>query len=212
MVGIVKGVDRGQRLGDDVGDRDREQPVAALFAQFEEAAVVPRANQELVEFVGAVVVHAAAGMPAGQVFPVQREVLVAADRRHDACIDVGIARQATALAAIRPECPDRDAHGHAGVATAAARPIDDVAGAAEAPVQRQRIGLRQARVARVEDQVAGLAPLPVAAGMGARVEHAQVVGLGSHADRIAPAFSGAQAALSTNDGGRRFPCTPGECR
>ena len=127
MVGIVEGVDGGQRMLDDVGDRDREQPVRAVFAQFEEAAFVPRADQELVELVGAVVVHATTGVSARQVFPVQREVFVGSNRRHDPRVDVGIARQAASLAAVRSERVHRDAHRHAGMATAATRPVDDVA-------------------------------------------------------------------------------------
>ena len=133
-------------------------------------------------------------MARAEIAAIQREVLVAALRRQDARVDVGVAREAAALAAIGRERGDVDAHRHAGVAAAAMRAVHDVAGAAEAGAQRVRIQLGQAFVAGIEHEVAGDAFRPVAAGMLAGMEHPQpgvapvaavVVGA-VHGRRIAP--------------------------
>ena len=59
-VRIVERVHRRQGLvADQVGDRHAEQPMRGVLAQLHEAALRPGANQELVEFEGPVVVHAA---------------------------------------------------------------------------------------------------------------------------------------------------------
>src|SRR5690606_12809488 len=64
---------------------------------------------------------------------------------------------------------------HAGAAAHAVRAIDDVAGAAEPPLQRLRIETGQAIVVRIEHQVARHPLGPVAAGVVAGVEQPQVV-------------------------------------
>ena len=167
--------------------------MAAVFAQFQKAALVPGADQELFEFRRAVVVHAATRVLGQQVPAIQRQVLLGAHRRDDPRVDIRIARQATTLAAVGLERGHRHAHRDAGLAAHATGPVHDIAGTAEAPVQRLRIQLRQARVAWVQDQVARLAVRPVAAGMRAGPEHAYVVGIGAHAPSIAPTpFSRAQ--------------------
>jgi hypothetical protein len=172
---IVEGVHGRQRVIGNVGDRNGQQPMRRTLAQFQEAALRPRADQELVELGSAMAVHAAMRMARGQITLVEREMLLAAFGRQDACIDIGIAREAAALAAIGDERIDRNAHRDAGVASLAVRPIDDVAGTAEAPAQRQRIQLRQPRIARVQHQVARFAVGPVAAGMLAGVEQAHLI-------------------------------------
>ena len=100
------------------------------------------------------------------------------------------APQAAALTAVGPEPVHWDAHRHARAAVAAMRPVHDVARASETPAQRQRIPLRQTRIARVQHQVACHAVWPVPAGVFARVEQTQIVGVvvgfGAHARRIAP--------------------------
>src|SRR3546814_11140841 len=85
---------------------------------------------------------------------VQGELLVGALRGHHAHGDVGIAAQAAALAAVGDEVTDGDAYRHAGAAVAAVGTVDEVAGAAESPVQCLRVEARQERVARVEAKVA----------------------------------------------------------
>jgi hypothetical protein len=105
-------------------------------------------------------------------------------------VHLRIARQAAALASIGPEARDRDPHRHAGAALCAVRAVDDVAGAAEAPAQRERIPLPHARIARVEDEVARDAVRPVAARVFGGLEQAEVVcvlaGVGAHGCSIAP--------------------------
>ena len=77
-----------------------------MFTQFQETAIVPGADQELLEFLGTMVVHAAAGMACAEIFSIQRQVFMRPFRRHDAHIDVRIARQATPLAAVGLEAGD----------------------------------------------------------------------------------------------------------
>jgi hypothetical protein len=55
------------------------------------------------------------------------------------------------------------------------RPVQDVARAAEAPLQGLRVDRGQASIVRIEHQVAGHALGPVAAGMLACMEQPQVV-------------------------------------
>src|SRR5690606_5376473 len=133
------------------------------------------ADQELVELVRAVSVHAAAGMARGQVALVQRKPLGAAFGGQHAGVDRRVAPQAAALAAVGMEILYRDAHRHAGAAAHAVRAIDDVAGAAEPPLQRLRIETGQAIVVRIEHQVTRHPLGPVAAGVVAGVEQPQVV-------------------------------------
>src|SRR3546814_8852150 len=73
---------------------------------------------------------------------VQGELLVGALRGHHAHGDVGIAAQAAALAAVGDEVTDGDAYRHAGAAVAAVGTVDEVAGAAESPVQCLRVETR----------------------------------------------------------------------
>ena len=174
-------IHRRQPATDAVRHRHRQQPARAVVAgqpHLHEARLGPAADQELVELDGAVAIHAAIAMACGQVALVQLEMLGGAPRRRDPRLDVGIACQAAALAAVGLEGGHRDAHGHAGAALLAVRPVDQVAGAAESPVQRLRVDVRQARVARVEHEVARAAFGPVAAGMATGLEQAQVVGRG----------------------------------
>jgi hypothetical protein len=148
-----------------------------IDAQFEEAPLRPAADQELFEFRGAVSVHATIAMTCAQVALVQCEVLAAALRRQHPRLDVGIARKTSALAAIGHEIRDGDAHRDAGAATAAVRAVDEVARAAKAPGQRARIDFEQARIVRIEHQIARIALRPVTAGVLAGVEQTQAVDL-----------------------------------
>ncbi len=173
LVRIEERVDRRQRAFDAVGHRHGQQPAAG--AELQEAAVRPRADQELLELRRAVVVHPAAEVAREEIAPVQRELFVGAPRRDHAHGDIGIAAQAAALAAVGDEVGHRHAHRHAGPAAAAVRAVDQVAGAAEAPAERLRIEPRQARVARIQHQVARGAVGKVAARVRAGVEHAQAL-------------------------------------
>ena len=172
-VGVEERVDRRERIVGQVGDRDRDQP--AVQPQFQQAAIVPAPDQELVELRRAMVVHAAVDVTRAQVAPVQRQALVVAPGRQDARCDVGVARQGPALAAIGHEGGDRNAHRDAGPACRAVRPVEQVAGSAEAPAQRLRIGQREAGILGIEHEIAGHALGPVTAGVGAAVEQAQFV-------------------------------------
>ena len=124
-------------------------------------------------------------MARAQVALVQGDVFVAAFGRQHPRHHVGVAREAAALAAAGAEAGDGDAHRDAGAATAAMRAVDDAAGTAEAPAQRDRVGLRQARVARVDDQVAGDAFGEIPADVVAGMEHAQLFGF-AHERSLAP--------------------------
>ena len=144
------------------------------FAQFQEPALRPRTDQELVELGDTVAIHAAVAMTVREIALVEREVFVAAFGGQDARVDIGIAGCAAALAATGNEFGHRDAHGDARAAAMAVRAIDDVARTTESPAQRQRVQARQARIARIQDQVPRIALGPVAAGMVAGVEEAQL--------------------------------------
>src|SRR6478735_358765 len=168
-----------------------------VFAQLQEPALRPRTDQELVELRHPVAIHAAVAMARAEIALVKREMLIGAIGREDPRVDVGIARQAAALSAIRQEVIDRNPHGDAGAATMAVRPIDDVARPPESPAQRHRIQPRQARIARIEHEVARIALGPVTAGMIAGVEQAQLADglvllerIAAHAASIAPAAQG----------------------
>src|SRR3546814_2987609 len=78
FVRIVEGVHSRERAFDAVGHGHAEQ--AAVDAELEETPVRPRADQELLELAGAVVVHAAAAMARLEVALVQGELLVGALR------------------------------------------------------------------------------------------------------------------------------------
>src|SRR3546814_15087921 len=69
FVRIVEGVHGRERAFDAVGHGHAEQ--AAVDAELEETPVRPRADQELLELAGAVVVHAAAAMARLEVALVQ---------------------------------------------------------------------------------------------------------------------------------------------
>src|SRR3546814_2046227 len=71
FVRIVEGVHGRERAFDAVGHGHAEQ--AAVDAELEETPVRPRADQELLELAGAVVVHAAAAMARLEVAMVQGE-------------------------------------------------------------------------------------------------------------------------------------------
>ncbi|MNN05906.1 hypothetical protein D3C81_1186810 [compost metagenome] len=133
----------------------------------------PTADQELVELVRAVFVHAALGVAVLQVALVKRELLVGTLGRQDAALQVSVACHAAALAAVGGEAVDRDAHRHAGAAALAVRAIHQVAGATEAPAQCHRIQAGEAVVLRIEHQIACLPVGPVATGMFAGLEQAQ---------------------------------------
>src|SRR3546814_7076749 len=119
FVRIFEVVHGRERAFDAVGHGHAEH--AAVDAELEETPVRPRADQELLELAGAVVVHAAAAMARLEVALVQGELLVGALRVHHAHGDVGIAAQAAALAAVGDEVGHRHAHCHAGAAVAAVR-------------------------------------------------------------------------------------------
>ena len=185
-----------------------------VFAQFKEPALRPLADQELVELRDPVAIHAAIAMARAEIALVQREMLVGAfapvararRRRHCAAgSGAGCDRAGTA---------HRNPHGHAGMATVALRPIDDVAGATESPAQRQRIQARQARVARIDHQVARIALGPVAAGMLGGLEQAQLADhlvllewIGAHGRSIAPAAQGEVSTKSARPESLRYGST-----
>ncbi|ODU42968.1 MAG: hypothetical protein ABS96_23960 [Lysobacteraceae bacterium SCN 69-123] len=177
FIRIEERVDRRQAQRGDVGDGHRQQPATPAGgtrgADLEEAPMRPAADQELVELVRAMVVHAALGMACGQVAPVQRELLVGACGRQHPAIEVLVARQAAALAAVGCEAVHRHPHRHAGPALLAVRAVDQVAGAAEAPAQCHRVELAEAAVLRVEHQVARAPLREIAAGVLAGLEQAQ---------------------------------------
>lgn len=93
------------------------------------------------------------------------------------------------------------------------RPVDDVARAAETPAERERIPVGEARIARIEHEVARLSFRPVAAGMQPGVEEAEVVlvaGRGvAHARSIPPTAAGprlnATVAYVNRGAGSAFP-------
>ena len=196
LVRVVEGVHRRQCKFHDIGDRHGQQAVRCLFAELDEAAFVPAPDQELVELRAAMLVHAAAAMARAEIALVQGQLLIAAFGRQHAHIDVGVAGEAATLAAVGTEFGHGHAHRDAGTAPLAMRPVDDVAAATEAPRQRLRIQLRQARIARVQHQVARNPRRPVTAGVIAAVEHPQFLvvqgrlvagffGSCAHAGRIA---------------------------
>ena len=159
-----------------------------VFAQFDETALRPASDQELVELGAAVVVHAAAAMARAEIAWYSASC--------SSVRSAGSTRTSTSSLRARQRrwlrsgtnCVDRDAHRDAGAASAAMRAIDDVAGAAEAPAQRHRIegwaGADRADRARGR---ARCAFGPVAARMLAGVEDPQVVDIvqraGAHAPR-----------------------------
>src|SRR3546814_15277888 len=89
------------------------------------------------------------------------------------------------------EVGHRHAHRHAGAAVAAVGAVDEVAGAAESPVQCLRVEARQARIARVEDKVARGALGEIAARRGPGVEHARALALAVRSAARAAALPGA---------------------
>ncbi|KAG1468854.1 hypothetical protein G6F57_012421 [Rhizopus arrhizus] len=191
---VEEGVDRRQAVLGDVGHRHSQQlaglAVVAGQAHLHEAGVRPAADQELLELVRAVVVHAAVGVAVHQVAVIQREQVVARGGGGDPHLQVFIAGRATALAAVRGEARDRDAHCHAGLAVRAMRPVDQVTAAAEAPAQRQRVQAAEAAVVRVQHQVARHPVRPVPAGVLAGLEKSQFVvsvAMHRHGHSIAPA-------------------------
>src|SRR5690606_6637392 len=79
--------------------------------------------------------------------------------------------------------------------------VNDVAGAAEAPLQRLRVEAGQALVVRVEHQVAGDAPGPVATGVVAGMEQPQV---------LVRAHRGGQHTAPRSQAARAGGCLPAE--
>ncbi len=194
MVRVEEGVDRRQPVLGDVGHRHPQQlaglAVVAGQAHLHEAGVRPAADQELLELVRAVVVHAAIGVAVGEVAVIQREQVVAGGGGGYPYLQVGIAGGAAALAAVRSEARHRDPHRHAGLAVRAMGPVDQIAAAAEAPAQCQRIERTEAAVVRVQHQVACHPVRPVPAGVLAGLEKSQFVvsvAMYRHGHSIAPA-------------------------
>ena len=138
-------------------------------------------------------VHASARVARGEIAAVEGELFLGPLGGTHAHVHMGIARQAAPLAAVGLEARDRNAHGDAGAALRAMRSVDDVAGAAEAPAQRERIPLPHARVARIEDEIARDTLGPVATRVFGGLEQLEVVcvlaGVGAHAGSIAPSHA-----------------------
>ena len=97
----------------------------------------------------------------------------------------------------------------AGAALRAVGAVDDVAGAAEAPAQRQRIPLPHARIARIEDQVARDALGPVTARVLGGLEQPEIVcvlaGVGAHAGSITPTRGALRVRVEASVAGEEAP-------
>src|ERR1035437_2822859 len=123
------------------------------MAEFDETRRAPGGVEKTVEILGARVVHAALRMACAQVALVERKVFVGVIRVRDVYGEIGIAREAAALAAIRPETSDWYAARDAGTAAAALRVVDMATSASIAALHRQIVDVRQLRCARIDHDV-----------------------------------------------------------
>src|SRR6202011_1825449 len=112
------------------------------------------------------------------------EILIGVVCRLDAKLQIAVALQAAALAAIGVELRYRDTRGNAGVAAAALRAINVTAGAAEAARQCRIVYLWKMWRCRIDHQIARRTLREVAARVRQRLEQPDEIGL--HVCILAP--------------------------
>src|SRR5882762_7766627 len=118
-VGIVESVDRGKPVAQLVDDRYHHE--LALVAEFHQPRAHPALQQEVRVLVAAVLVHAAAVMPARLIAEIERVVLDAKAQSGHRVLQPLMLCQGPALAARGAKLTDGDAHRNAGAAVIAIR-------------------------------------------------------------------------------------------
>src|SRR5690606_14867820 len=152
------------------GCSQRDQPAA--IAHLDEAGRTPRRAQETLEILWLRVVHAAARMTRAQITPVQRKALVAVAPCRNRNVQVRIACEAAALAAIRTEACDRHPAGDTCGAPPAAREIHVPARAPVTASHREFVDAIDLRCSGIDDQVLRFAIGEIAARMRQGLEKA----------------------------------------
>src|ERR1051325_4887951 len=130
-VGLVEGVDRRKAVGQVVDDRHHDE--LAVLAELDQPRVDATLQEKVRMLVAAVVVHAAAGMALGLVAQVERVVLEAEFERLRVRDEVLVLLPGAPLRAVGAVLAYRDAHGDAGAARVAVRPVGEDAAAGAPP-------------------------------------------------------------------------------
>src|SRR6266513_3805577 len=129
-VGIVESIERGKPVAQLVDDRNHHE--LALVAEFHQPRAHPALQQEMRVLVAAVLVHAAAGMPARLITKIERVVLDAKAQSRHRVLQPRVLCQRPPLAARSAELLDGDAHRNAGAAVIAVGPVGEDSAAAKA--------------------------------------------------------------------------------
>ena len=166
-VGIEKRVDGRQAIGQHVDDADHAQDAFGI-AKLHQARVDPALQQKLRVLVAAVLVHAAARVACALVAQIQLVMLVEEGQGGHARLQVGVPAPGAALVAVGRERLRHHAHGDAGLAAVAVRPVGEDAAAAKAVAYQFRIHVAVDQVRRRGHLRAGLAVVQVAARVGRR--------------------------------------------
>src|SRR6267154_543448 len=136
-VGIVKSVDRGKPVAELVDDRYHHE--LALVAELHQPRAHPALQQEMRVLVAAVLVHAAAGMPARLITKIERVVLDAKAQPRHRVLQTSVLCEGAPLAARGAKLLDGDAHRNAGAAVIAVGPVGKDAAAAKAEPHEVRV-------------------------------------------------------------------------
>ena len=147
----------------------------AFFAtELHEAGLRGVSDQKVAIGLGRILVHAAAGMSAGLIAPVEGVVFVPVIRRYPGHPQVGVAVADAALPAVIPEKGDRYPQRSACRAMSAMGAVEVEAVATEAAFDQAAVQRGFRRQARVHVYVAGLSVGEISTGMGWAEEEAQV--------------------------------------
>src|SRR5690606_16260604 len=159
----IEGVDRREPVAQPVEYRHADELVA--FAHLQVASLAPGREQEVRVLRRALGVHLAFRMPPLLVVVVQRQQRGVTPGALHGNMQVAVAAQVAALAAVGTEAMHVDARRAAGAAGVAFRPVDVAATTAEAKVREPGLHFQVGQGARVAEHRAGAAVVVIAAGM-----------------------------------------------